>query len=82
MKKKILSSLLTFSMLLITNIAHADIVDDSTAPDAYKWEMSDTNQRKVASGMIMWGFLLAIASALISGLIPNSTGTTTTTTSS
>jgi hypothetical protein len=79
MNKKTIRIILSLGILLIANTGYADIIEDSTSPDDYKWEMSDANQRKVASGMIMWGFLLAIASALISGFIPNSTGTTTTT---
>lgn len=76
MKKQIAIVITMIAFMLHPTIASANFTDDVSYKDEYSWEMSDSDQKKMATGMLMWGFFLVIASALISGFIPNSTSPT------
>lgn len=82
MKKRI--SLVITLIFFTLNPIHlsANFVKDTSYKDDYSWDLTDSDQKKVAAGMIMWGFFLIVASALLSGFIPNSTLPATSTTTS
>jgi hypothetical protein len=71
--KKQIALIITMVTFIFQPLSLSAFVEDSSYKDQYSWEMSDSDQKKVATGMVMWGFFLAIASMLISGFIPNST---------
>ena len=77
MKKRMAIIITVISFILHTHLSAGNFTDDASYKDEYSWEMSDSDQKKVACGMVMWGFFLVVASALISAFIPNSTSTTT-----
>jgi hypothetical protein len=60
------------------NYLSANFTDDTTFQDEYSWDLSDADQKKIASGMIMWGIFLSLAAAMLSAFIPNSTAPPTT----
>ena len=76
MKKQIAIFITLIAFSLHPTILSANFTDDASYKEEYSWELNDSNQKKMATGMLMWGFFLAIASALISAFIPNSTSTT------
>ncbi len=73
MKKQIAIIITTIAFTFHPTIASANFTEDASYKDEYSWEMSDSDQKKVATGMLMWGFFLALASIMISAFIPNST---------
>jgi ABC-type uncharacterized transport system permease subunit len=73
MRKKIAILLTMIAFSLQPVILSANFTDDTSYNDEYSWEMNDSNQKKVASGILIWGFFLCVASALLSAFIPNST---------
>lgn len=73
MKKQITIVITAIAFTLHPTILSANFTDDPSYKEEYSFDMSDSNQKKMATGMIMWGFFLVIASALISAFIPNST---------
>ena len=73
MKKHIAIILTSVAFAFTPTNARANFDSDTSYKDDYSWNMSDSDQKKMATGMIMWGFFLAIASALLSAFIPNST---------
>lgn len=78
--KKQITLIITVVAFIFHPLTLSAFVEDSSYKDEYSWELSDSDQKKVATGMVMWGIFLAIASMLISGFIPNSTTPPTTTT--
>ncbi len=73
MKRQIATILTAVIFTLTPTIARANFDSDTSYKDDYSWDMSDSDQKKMATGMLMWGFFLALASALLSAFIPNST---------
>lgn len=45
----------------------------------YTWNPTDESQERQAVGMVLWGISIAVAAAIISAIIPNSTAPKTTT---
>ena len=81
MKRKVLT-IATASIFALTSTlrsAESSVMDEISNQNGYSWDMSDKDQVTQMKGMILWGFVLAIASALLAGLIPNSPAQTTTT---
>ena len=79
MKKRMAIIITVISFTLSSYLHAGNFTDDESYKDDYSWELTNSDQKKVACGMVMWGFFLAIASALISAFIPNSTSDTSTT---
>ncbi len=82
MKKQVAIVITVVAFTFYPKILSANFTDDTSYKDKYSWEFSDSDQKKMAAGMLMWGFFLAVASALISAFIPNSTSDASTSSSS
>lgn len=77
-----LLTIVTASIFALTSpisSAESSVLDEISNQNGYSWDMSDKDQVTQMKGMILWGFVIAIASALLAGFIPNSTTPTTTT---
>lgn len=76
----------TCFMLILFNLNSAErdtLYSNSECQENYSWELSDKCQKKVAVGMIAWGFLMTAVTVVAAIFIPHSfTPSTTTTTSS
>ncbi len=82
MKKQIYIIITALTFALSPNYLSANFVDDTSFQDEYSWDLTDSDQKKIATGMIMWGIFLSLAAAMLSAFIPNSTLPPTTTSTS
>ncbi len=72
--KKRLAIIITATLFAFQPALQAgNFTDDPSYKDEYSWDLTDSDQKKIACGMVIWGFFLVLASALISGFVPNST---------
>lgn len=81
MKRNITITIMTLAFLFQTTHLSANFTDDASFQDNYSWDLTDADQKKIATGMIMWGIFLSLAAAMLSAFIPNSTTPPTTPTS-
>lgn len=79
MKRKLAIIITALTFFFQTTNLSANFTDDPT--DSYSWDLTDADQKKIATGMIIWGIFLSVAAAMLSGFIPNSTSPPTTPTS-
>lgn len=81
MKNRIttIMAILTFILTPALTQAESPAVRSTSTKTIDPWELTDTNQTKIMSQMAVWGFLIALTSALLSIYIPNSTSPNTTT---
>lgn len=79
MKRKFTIIITALALIFQTTNLSANFTDDASFQDDYSWDLSDADQKKIASGMIMWGIFLSLAAAMLSAFIPNSTSPPTTT---
>lgn len=81
MKTKLLALLIAivFGLTPTTVKADSGIIEEISNQNGYSWGMSDDEQITQMKGMILWGFCIAIASAILTIVIPHSISPTTTT---
>lgn len=77
MKRQIISLVTLIFFIFTPKAAYCEsaVMEEISNQNGYSWSMSDEDQVTQMKGMILWGFLIAIASAVIVCIIPNSTAT-------
>jgi len=75
MKRQIISLVTALFFALTPSAGHCEsaAMEEISNQNGYTWSMSDEDQITQMKGMLLWGFFLAIASAVIVCIIPNST---------
>ncbi|MBS0585072.1 MAG: hypothetical protein JSR76_02080 [Verrucomicrobia bacterium] len=72
--------LLTFTLFSTKAYAYDSLLRNTSMQDDYTYDNTDSNQKKIACGMYLWGFLLFCGIVVVSLVVPNDPSTASTST--
>ena len=76
LKKCFVLSLVVGTFLTTTPICANEGLFEGPQQEAYSFELTDKNQKRVAVGMTIWGIVMTIVTVVVVAIVPNSSSPT------